>query len=417
MKVNIDKIETGDRFREEMGNVDELAESIEEHGLIQPPVVDQNFKLIAGERRLTACKQIGLEEIEVRQVEIDSELKRKEWELQENLSRKKFTWQEEVRAKDVIHEIKKLRDDDWNVEDTADDLDESVGGVSQDIQLANALEEYPELKKADNKSRAWKKYKSIKEQEEHEKLAEEIGEKKRGDLYNLYNQDCLEWMQEQEDKTYDLIVADPPWGIDMDKRRENRDWHSELEYDDNMDELLLLWDDSLKEMHRLMKEDSHLYLFFGIRHYELIKTMIEDAGFEYDEVPLVWNKDHGGSAAKGRTYPKAWESIFFCYKGKRDIKTGRHNVFTFQRPAGEKRIHTAQKSIELLEEFVKNSTNPGDRILDPFAGSGSTVVAGVANNRVVDAVEKEESTYSKMIEWVRNQLAGRKLEEEFDKED
>lgn len=422
MKVDIEDINVSERFREEYEGIEELAESIDEHGLIQPIVVADDMTLIAGERRLRACKKLDKDEVEVRKLDNVPALKRKELELQENLYRKDFTWEEEVKAKEKLHLMKQIQhggkeqgsnEGEWGMEETAEEIEESLGNVSQDIQLSKALEEYPELKKCDNKSRAWKKYEKIKERKANKELAEDIGNKSVGELYNLYNRNCLEWMKEQEKETYDLVIADPPWGIDMDKRRKNRDHHSELEYEDNMDQLLLLWDDSINLIHDLLKEEAHLYLFFGVRHYDLIKEMIKSSGFEFDDVPLVWNKDHGGSAAKGRTYPKAWESVFFCYKGKRDIKTGTHNVFTYKRPSNNDRIHSAQKSVPLLEEWINNSTDPDDKILDPFAGSGSTVVAGVKNQRRVDAVEKDEANFVQMKEWVEEKLAEDKVQKEL----
>jgi ParB family chromosome partitioning protein len=64
--VPIDRIIIGERHRKDMGDIDGLAQSIADIGLINPITIDENRLLLAGARRLAACKQLGLEEVEVR---------------------------------------------------------------------------------------------------------------------------------------------------------------------------------------------------------------------------------------------------------------------------------------------------------------------------------------------------------------
>lgn len=414
MKVPIDDIKVEKRFRKDFGGIDELAESIKKHGLIQPPVVTDNLKLVAGERRLRACKELGFEEIEVRLREDLDELEQREMELEENIARKQFTWQEEVQAKKEIHELKQEihgsrvkghESDGWGVKDTAEVLEEAIGGVSMDITLAKALEEYPELYEEKNKHQAMKKYKKLQEQELLDQLAEKVEDKSKGDLYEIYCENCISWMQEQEDESFDLAIVDPPWGIDVDTKSAMSKGR-EIEYDDDLEKSYLITYKALLELGRILKKDSHMYLYFGISRYDLILDTLDDISiFEYDPVPLIWNKDHGSSAAKGRTYPGAYETVLFCYKGKRDIKTGRHNVFTFKRPSGQIRVHSAQKPIALEEEFIKNSTNPGDRVIVPFAGSGAAVVAAVNQGCHVVGLEKRKKNFTVMDDFIKEQLA------------
>lgn len=62
----MDNIIIKDRIREDFGDLQELAIDIAENGLINPPVINQNYELLAGERRLRACQLLGWDEIEVR---------------------------------------------------------------------------------------------------------------------------------------------------------------------------------------------------------------------------------------------------------------------------------------------------------------------------------------------------------------
>lgn len=102
--VPLDRIEVlGDNVREEIGDVTELAESIEQQGLLQPLVVSQTpggtrFHLIAGHRRLSACTQLGMKEVPVVVRKVKDATERLEIMLAENVHRRSLTPLEEGRA-------------------------------------------------------------------------------------------------------------------------------------------------------------------------------------------------------------------------------------------------------------------------------------------------------------------------------
>jgi ParB family chromosome partitioning protein len=90
MKINIDEIKIIDRKRN-AGNITQLSASINEIGLLQPITVTSDFRLIAGLHRLTACKHLGWQEIEVNVVDYDSEILSELAEIDENLIRNELT--------------------------------------------------------------------------------------------------------------------------------------------------------------------------------------------------------------------------------------------------------------------------------------------------------------------------------------
>lgn len=96
-RVNLIKVEN--RFRKDFGDIDALAESITELGLLQPIGIDTNYRLVFGERRLRACQALGWEKIPARTVHLDSILK---GELAENEFRKDFTYSERVAIGEAI---------------------------------------------------------------------------------------------------------------------------------------------------------------------------------------------------------------------------------------------------------------------------------------------------------------------------
>jgi len=96
MLVNIEKIKIIDRTRKDLGNIKELAESIKEIGLLQFPVVTEEFVLVAGERRLAACKLLDWQQLNVNVVKFEDYLCQLKAERDENTTRKDFTFSEMV---------------------------------------------------------------------------------------------------------------------------------------------------------------------------------------------------------------------------------------------------------------------------------------------------------------------------------
>ena len=93
MKIAIDSITTGKRYRKDVGNLQELADSIKEQGLLQPVGLTENRELVFGKRRIEAVKLLGWTEIDARVVNVTSLL---EGELTENEVRKQFSLDERV---------------------------------------------------------------------------------------------------------------------------------------------------------------------------------------------------------------------------------------------------------------------------------------------------------------------------------
>lgn len=91
MIVDIEKIIVKDRIRKDFGDIKELADDIKQNGLINPPVVNKEYELLAGERRLRACKLLGWSQIEVRMMDTRNEEHDFDVEVSENENRKDFS--------------------------------------------------------------------------------------------------------------------------------------------------------------------------------------------------------------------------------------------------------------------------------------------------------------------------------------
>jgi len=91
MKVRIDNIIIKKRIRRDIGDISDLMESISKFGLLNPVTVTEEKELIAGYRRIQACKALGLEEIECRIVPVQSKIDKLLIEADENMTRKDLT--------------------------------------------------------------------------------------------------------------------------------------------------------------------------------------------------------------------------------------------------------------------------------------------------------------------------------------
>ena len=90
--IQIDQIKVGTRFREELGDIESLAQSLESEGLINPITLDQEHNLLAGGRRLAAAQLLKWETISANIMQIDSEGDLRIIELVENVQRKDLSW-------------------------------------------------------------------------------------------------------------------------------------------------------------------------------------------------------------------------------------------------------------------------------------------------------------------------------------
>jgi len=103
MKMKISDIKIGNRFRKDLGDIHALADSIKDIGLLQPIVINENNELIAGQRRIDACKYLGWTEIPTYTVNLENIIA---GEFHENELRKDFSYTERVA---ILEEIERRR--------------------------------------------------------------------------------------------------------------------------------------------------------------------------------------------------------------------------------------------------------------------------------------------------------------------
>lgn len=193
--------------------------------------------------------------------------------------------------------------------------------------------------------------------------------KKFNEVYNL---DFREGMSQIKDDFIDLLLTDPPYGIDLSPQRETGKFkNTKVKNDNNLDWL----DEFVDESYRVMKNAG--FVFCNWQKYDIFKQAFEKK-FVIKNL-IVWDKMWFGMGNNFR--PNHEFIMFIC---KTNIKTKSNNlsnILSFRRIHPIKMIHSCEKPVELLQLLIKETTNENDIILDCFAGSGSTLEASVKSNR------------------------------------
>lgn len=106
MKVPVENIIVKNRIRKELGNIESLSNSIKKHGLLNNIIINEDYELIAGHRRLEAVKKLGWSTVSVSFINNLSKIEKLELEIQENLYRKDFTNNEIEEAYTRLNKLK-----------------------------------------------------------------------------------------------------------------------------------------------------------------------------------------------------------------------------------------------------------------------------------------------------------------------
>lgn len=427
MKVKITDIKLGTRQRRTLGDIGNLVESIKKLGLIHAVVIDDQNVLLAGERRLEAHKRLKLTTIDaVRRDDLD-DISKRELELEENICRADITWPDRVQAVKAIHELKQKiygkavlgKTGGWGLRETAESLHKGLGRVSEAVQLADALDDHPELLKADSQHEAWKTLQKTRERMARTELAKRMTVSADIHLKSTYVKgDCRDVMSEIDDGDFDLIYADPPFAVALDKvGKFTKAWGREA-YPDNVKDIMLMLHGAFQECYRILKNNRHAYFWFGIQHYAQVRYMLEEVGFYVHPLPIIWNKGQGGQGGTLSSYVMAYEACFMCTKGKRDLINYQNtNVLSYSRVTPQFKIHPAEKPIRLVQHMIEASTEPGEIVFDPFCGSGVSIRAAYKSKRKAMGCEQDEDYYASTLislEAFFTQLGEVETDEELD---
>ena len=414
-----------DRGRKAFSEIDSLMNSIRSVGLIHPIVVTEKgedregYVLVAGERRLRAMLLLGMTEIRCTLRENLSPQEQKAIEIEENLRRVDLSWEEEIFLLAQLNDFKietegetirgDAEDKGWNQQKTAELVGMSVSGVSERIKLARLLEEREDIKEKVRKLPLYVAMKTAKQMLENEKLdrLQASGMLKVDSGVRLGKAEEL--IKELKAESVGLILTDPPFGIPQltgDEKAKGRydyskgksgtstlGYTSRLIESDNAteEEVIWLFNRLVDEFDRVLMPGGHGYVFFAFECYAGLVGVLSQR-FLVDPVPLIWYKGRVTSPFSGYSYQPCYEPILFFLKEpktRRLVKPGK-KVLEFAIVPSKEKEHPFEKPRELLRFLIGRSTREGEVVLDPFAGSGSTILAARETGRTGLGFEVDE---------------------------
>lgn len=377
--------------------IENLALSIASKGIIHPitlDLIEGQYRLIAGENRIKAVQLLTERQVQILHdgevvplgdipfttvAELDDE-QRLELELEENVLRSGLSWQEEVKARSQLLELRQQQVGDsgqpYRAKDLAVEL-QSIGvkdASAYSIQEASRISKHldnPLVAKAATKAEAEKIIRKAQIDIIQTALGEAVS--KTAQVHKLLEGNSLELIEGFPDGSFSCILTDPPYGVGIDTA--GSQVQAAHHYDDSREILEEILKRLPFELYRVTTKQAHLYWFCDYLWFARIADALDANGWTVWPRPLIWNKMRGIAPKPFHGPRYTYECILFANKGDRPTFQLRPDVMSYS--AGAELVQ-AEKPKELLMELLARSTQPGDVILDPFAGSGSIFPAATA---------------------------------------
>jgi DNA modification methylase len=400
----------------------ELITSIQDSkaGLLHALVLREEgeaFHLVAGERRLRAIADIYAlggtfnysgSPVPAGQVPYTlltdlTFLEAWEAELEENIRRTDLTWQERAQATAELMRLRTAQSvEDGAPPPTVAELAEEIRGSAagsqqndtrQEIIIARHLSD-PDVAGASSQREAFKILKKKETSRQHAQLTATIGKTFTASAHKLHNTGALEWLFTCPPASFEIILSDPPYGMGADEFGDSGVGTSAAAhfYKDDYESWATLMSVLPQELFRVATPQAHAYLFCDFDRFHELRLWMQDSGWKVHRTPIIWHNPDGFRAPWPKQGPqRKYELILYAVKGGRETNFLQPDVVACKKDAALG--HPAQKPVPLLVDLLKRSARPGDRVLDAFMGSGSTVEAGHQLKLAVTGLEIDPATF------------------------
>jgi adenine-specific DNA-methyltransferase len=177
------------------------------------------------------------------------------------------------------------------------------------------------------------------------------------------------------------VVTDPPFGVDhvsnFARTKRGKELQREIAGDKDAEEACELFYTVMDELIPHFADEVEFYIFTSWKVVDVWMEMVNfiQPGVVRLENMLIFEKGWPGLGDLRGNWPFSFELILYAKKGDRPIKSRRSSILAVDRLIGTKMIHPTEKPVQLIEILLNQSLQPGDFVVDPFAGSGSTLEA------------------------------------------
>jgi site-specific DNA-methyltransferase (adenine-specific) len=190
----------------------------------------------------------------------------------------------------------------------------------------------------------------------------------------LIHGDAVIELAKLEDACIDVVITDPPYGIDYKSNRSKYEDHvTKQTIQNDGKEAFKLLNDVCSLLNVKTKSDAHIYIFTSWKVYPEFKEIIE----KYFTVRnlIVWDKGNHGAGDLENAWGNRHELVIFATKGNRPLNKRKADIVSINKLPSSQMIHPTQKPVELITELLEVSAQKADTVCDPFMGSGSTIKA------------------------------------------
>lgn len=382
-----------------------LQDSINEVGLLHPVIVQQlkgsdEFLLVTGLYRLKAFTLLGIEGIDATVIEQElDDMSREEIHLHENLKRERLEWPDEVVLVQKLHNLRQTQHgvgkpgrphhgkQGWGINDTAIELGKSLGSAAQDLQLATYVQNNPSLKNIKDKTTAMRIVKQTAKRMLSEEAQVFSGDVDFAD--EIFCGEATTILSQLPENSFDFCITDPPWFkfAKVEDPSLTRDTFTLPVF---------------KELYRVMKFDSFLYMFIGTDDWFYYNNELPKLGFRVQGHPCFWAKEGFISRTGVRSWEhgRDFELILLAVKGNPVLtsSTQLSAIFREKVVPPSKLIHPNEKPMDLISSMVKNISSVGALGIDPFAGSGAHLEAFDRCKRHYVGIERDAERFNKIKE-------------------
>jgi DNA modification methylase/ParB-like chromosome segregation protein Spo0J len=441
-RISLSAVDVSDRTRKDLGDVQSLADSIAAVGLLQPIVVTKDGKLIAVQRRLAAAELLGWTDIPAVVAEsVDGLLQLVQAESDENTCRKDFTTVESVlmgkRIEGAIaalkHEAKrkspgrpkkgekktpgKLPDVNADDRRTRTETAKAVGMKPRSYEKAKAVVESGNQAAIDQMNKTGKvdpAFRAVKREQKKEELKQKAKAvaKVRKKTWSILLGDCTQELPKCGRPR--LIVADPPYNIGINYGDDFDDEIDEDEY--------LRWSHQwITQCANALTDDGSIWVIINDEWAEHLAVILNDAGLTR-RAWIKWYETFGVNCVNNFNRCSRHILYYVCdpkkfvfngesrwirrpsdrqakYNDQRADPDGKiwDDVWTIPRLVDNaaERIpdFPTQIPLAITRAIVGCASEPGDLVVDPFCGSGSTGHAAVELHRCFKGIELMEQWY------------------------